>query len=619
MNSSMTKVSSPKTPKSVQNRPHTEDINDLQSQPLDPSPFSFKNDLSSHPPASPAGSTSSSIFQSPQGSNPVSPVRMNLPDASSYSNISVNYNSLTSPPPKFDSPHAHTNQGHSPHVAYDMQRDQQLQQSYDVNGLPSPVEFIEGTTAHTERLRFSVDSTTGRAVTPIISSQDSFPTSVASPTPRAIFSPKNLVQRSLKSSTESLKPPLPIVSSNEKLDQISVGRDLDTNDADGVNSRLISDSASQTIESPDSFYSEEDLPASKEHLPHKKSVVRANHPASLNFDSKSDSLSASESREDLQRTFDKNRGSSAPSTPKSSQHLDGFNKNVVSQSAHSSLKVSVSSNYTPSGNIQKVQSPLSTNFPSIDNYTFEELKTLLSEKLIELSQIQSQNAQLWALVNKQRNMIFDLQKDLDGAVEQNEKYRAILSKPHSSASKQVYSSSSPSISISPFSQSKSSRDFRESSPNPRLSDATNSVKYEKRDSAETPSQLTPKGASNLATDENMNTKSISFNDSIKSIPSLPRKSVESTISKQETVFSMPNSLSNSKEPSTPSQFTSSVASTPYQHVDGTPYIVSETFVTNNISSQLTHLFRIILKSSLDHQSHPKLFFLSSLKKFLLFG
>lgn len=583
MNSSMNKVSSPKTPKSVHNRPHTEDINDSQSQPLNPSPFSFKNEFSSHPPASPAGSTSSSIFQSPQGSNPVSPVRMNLPDASSYSNI--NYNSLTSPPPKFDSPHNRTNQGHSPHVANDVQRNQQLQQLYDVNGLPSPVEFIEGTTAHTEKLRFSADSTTGRAVTPILSSKDSFPTSVASPTPRAIFLPKSLVQRSLKSSTESLKPPLPIVSSNEKLDQIPVDRDFDdTSDVNGVGSSLPLDSASRTIDSPDSCYSEEDLPASKEHLPHKRSVARANHPASLNFDLNSDLLSASESRENLQKRFDKNRGSSAPSTPKSSQNLDGFNKNVVSQSTRSSLKVSVSSSSTPSGNIQKVLSPSSTNFPSIDNYTFEELKTLLSEKLIELSQIQSQNAQLWALVNKQRNMIFDLQKDLDGAVEQNEKYRAILSKPHSSASKQLYSYSSPSISSSPSSQSKSLRDFRESSPNPRLSNATNSAKYEKRDSAEAPSQSTPKGASNLATDEIMSAKSIPYDDSTKSIPLLSRKSVESTISKQETVLSISNSLNNSKEPSTPSQLTSSVASTPYQHVDSTPYIVSETFATKNLSS-----------------------------------
>lgn len=63
----------------------------------------------------------------------------------------------------------------------------------------------------------------------------------------------------------------------------------------------------------------------------------------------------------------------------------------------------------------------STSSYSLENCTFNELKSILSEKLIQLSQVQNQNAQLWTLVNKQRTMIFDLQRDLDNAVEQNEK------------------------------------------------------------------------------------------------------------------------------------------------------------------------------------------------------
>lgn len=65
-------------------------------------------------------------------------------------------------------------------------------------------------------------------------------------------------------------------------------------------------------------------------------------------------------------------------------------------------------------------SPVISSY-SLENCSFNELKNILSEKLIQLSQVQHQNAQLWTLVNKQRTMIFDLQRDFDNAVEQNEK------------------------------------------------------------------------------------------------------------------------------------------------------------------------------------------------------
>ncbi|VVT52927.1 uncharacterized protein SAPINGB_P003317 [Magnusiomyces paraingens] len=65
-------------------------------------------------------------------------------------------------------------------------------------------------------------------------------------------------------------------------------------------------------------------------------------------------------------------------------------------------------------------SPVISSY-SLENCSFSELKNILSEKLIQLSQVQHQNSQLWTLVNKQRTMIFDLQRDFDNAVDQNEK------------------------------------------------------------------------------------------------------------------------------------------------------------------------------------------------------
>jgi hypothetical protein len=469
---------------------------------------------------------------------------MNLPDASSYSNMSANYNSLTSPPSKIDSPHGNTNQRSSPYVAYNEQSHQQLQQLYEADGFPSPIEFIEGTTAHTDKLYFSKDhTTTGRAVTPVLSSQASFPTSATSPTPRAIVSPKSSINRSLKSSTESLKPPLPIVSSNEKLDQQVVGRDLKgRSEVKSIDSNFPSDPTDRVIKSPAIFYSREDPSVSTEL--HHQSAAKAKRFSSLNFDSNSvsldivqqsanpDLLLAAQHHQSLEGRSEKKQASPAPSTTRPNNHVDA--SNTTSQPAQASLKLPTPSSSTPSRGTQNLQSPSSPNFLSIDNYTLEELKTLLSEKLIELSQIQSQNAQLWALVNKQRTMIFDLQKDLDGAVEQNEKYRAILSKPHSNASKQIGSSLSPSIAVSPSSQSKNRKDHRDFSPSSRVKD--------------------------------------SQDESTRQVPSIPRKSVESNASRQETVISISNGLSNLKEPRTPVQPTHSVTSTPHQPIEGTPYV-----------------------------------------------
>lgn len=91
---------------------------------------------------------------------------------------------------------------------------------------------------------------------------------------------------------------------------------------------------------------------------------------------------------------------------------------------------------------------------SLENCSFNELKTILSEKLIQLSQVQNQNAQLWTLVNKQRTMIFDLQRDFDNAVEQNEKLAKQLENmksanstqpPHQVSSPSPYASSISSV------------------------------------------------------------------------------------------------------------------------------------------------------------------------------
>lgn len=86
---------------------------------------------------------------------------------------------------------------------------------------------------------------------------------------------------------------------------------------------------------------------------------------------------------------------------------------------------------------------------SLEDCSFNELKAILSEKLIQLSQVQNQNAQLWTLVNKQRTMIFDLQRDFDNAVEQNEKLAKQLEPMKSTNSSQQHSQApSPSLSLS---------------------------------------------------------------------------------------------------------------------------------------------------------------------------
>lgn len=56
----------------------------------------------------------------------------------------------------------------------------------------------------------------------------------------------------------------------------------------------------------------------------------------------------------------------------------------------------------------------------------EEMDLIINEKIMHMAEIQDQNAQLWKLVNKQRTTIFELQQDLDRALEKNEKYRAML-------------------------------------------------------------------------------------------------------------------------------------------------------------------------------------------------
>lgn len=74
------------------------------------------------------------------------------------------------------------------------------------------------------------------------------------------------------------------------------------------------------------------------------------------------------------------------------------------------------------------RSPEKQSFSSLDGLSTGELKSMLSEKILQLSQVQSQNAQLWSLVNKQRTMILDLKADLSAAAIQNENFRASLTK-----------------------------------------------------------------------------------------------------------------------------------------------------------------------------------------------
>lgn len=73
---------------------------------------------------------------------------------------------------------------------------------------------------------------------------------------------------------------------------------------------------------------------------------------------------------------------------------------------------------------QLVQPDLS--MPEKATASLDQLYSLLAERTVQLSHNSYQNSQLWNMVNKQRQMILDLQRDLDSTLDTNAKYKRRL-------------------------------------------------------------------------------------------------------------------------------------------------------------------------------------------------
>lgn len=291
---------------------------------------------------------------------------------------------------------------------------------------------------------------------------------MSNPSPLSALQGSDTLPKSTSPQLEnnSLKPQLPIFSASTPLNARSL---LPSDEPTPSQLPELSDkssfSPSSVIERsntvPSDVLSSPNVPIPSRSLQHTSDTLndlpkRSNKPANLNLlsatarDFKADSQNpplTGESSIGMVKQVNLltpgNRSSSAPSTPG---------------------PVSSAKSGQEEGKGRAVSSSMSPAYPSIDNYSYKELKVLLSEKLIQLSQVQSQNAQLWTLVNKQRTMIFDLQKDLDGAVEQNEKYRAMLAK---QSSLPLDSPVEASMSLDPNTESK----VKDAQPNPSKSSA----------------------------------------------------------------------------------------------------------------------------------------------------
>lgn len=300
--------------------------------------------------------------------------------------------------------------------------------------LPSElIEFNENLKHENVHIK-ELDAARGRAVTPISDKMvGAFSTSSSPSSPRPVRSPRVYLKKtpSAQSSTDSLQPQLPIVSSStrsEDSDTFTRPVDVQSTSKSLSKLRLSAESLntvtsvlpdSQLTSSPNSRLAQHSHSSSITKLQQHPPILR---PSPLNFAS----LGAAEIHRHasprpgsaIDPAFDiPNIDSHRPSTPSdpslTRQQLNSMRSPIV---------------LTPGPPLVQDNTPTSSTFPSLENCTFNDLKSMLSEKLIQLSQVQSQNAQLWTLVNKQRTMIFDLQKDLDGAVEQNEKYRTMITK-----------------------------------------------------------------------------------------------------------------------------------------------------------------------------------------------
>lgn len=99
---------------------------------------------------------------------------------------------------------------------------------------------------------------------------------------------------------------------------------------------------------------------------------------------------------------------------------------------------------------QLVQPDLS--MPEKATASLDQLYNMLAERTVQLSHNSYQNTQLWAMVNKQRQMILDLQRDLDSSLEVNARYKRRLLRATgdgAAANSTANNASNPSLATSP--------------------------------------------------------------------------------------------------------------------------------------------------------------------------
>lgn len=448
----------------LQSKRHQNSASLLPSEPL----YSKYNEGHALAQTSPTLSSSSSNFQSPPGSNQQSPIHGNRPDASSYMNI-LSYTSPTTSgfPSNTTLEEPDSLVTSSKRELVDTATHQKFQSETQDTNQSLSGDSGDGTSAHSENIH-------PPPVTSSTSSTSNYNTASYHPDNVATGQAITTSPRAISSLASAISPPsphiLPSSVANQKATRTtrtnSVSRTEDHSQANSLKEGFKSSNGSSSFtksqsnrqaESPiiSHFNTNDEVsppipPRAAKHShsrssPTSKSSTR---PAPLvldsvgNFESlklsndtnseKSGELTAGnastiETSKMPNQLKEPIKVLSAPSTPELKQSSTMAQGTQKTQPSHNSLKSPVPE-MSPSIVNPTATTPIGATFPSLENCTFNELKSILSEKLIQLSQIQAQNAQLWALVNKQRTMIFDLQKDLDSAAEQNEKYRIMTTK-----------------------------------------------------------------------------------------------------------------------------------------------------------------------------------------------
>lgn len=590
--------------------------------------------------SSPTLSSSSSVFRSSDEEELyASPVRDNLPQASSYlnslgsgsiANAQTNQLYHKSPPMPSMSPVQITKvvRKNSRRTAPDSSAPSESSQTFpDLRQISSSnqIEFHNGPELKHENFPSSgEDEGIGRAVIP--TSEKSFSsvvTSSASSLQRLTLSSNTSLRRSqsVKTSAESLKPPLPIVSSASETSGLSSSTIFSQSQNQTDQATLLrqpkGQSSSQSLSEKNLLISPSIPPRSARHTPNVSSpmIHQPRSPAArpIGFIAESTNNSTQELPLPVPSTHhDSSIGPQKlilePGLP------DEENKRTTPTTTGPAM--------TPIAPTSS-DTPASTYLSSLENCTYNELKSLLSEKLIQLSQVQSQNAQLWTLVNKQRTMIFDLQKDLDSAVEQNEKYRAVISK-----QKQGLQSSS-----SLASQNSASTHLTKGAkemPHSASSSQTNLKEVDSTAKCQMKDKPSSQSLNSITRTEHAEPRPRPSAEEKHRPPPivLPRNVPDAQVNSSLTPSSLVTRVGDNAEPFTPAHNgpTSAASKSTFGYSDTTPRRSHSSVSTNMNGFPQNHTnmhFRSIhglLAALQNHQNAPTtLFYLSTLKSFTRYG